>query len=66
MIVRLLLLAALAFIGWKLWQSWQRQNQLRRDPPPDRFEPMARCQSCGVHLPARALSASGRCGKCEA
>lgn len=65
MILRLLLLAGFAWLVWRLWSQWRRANALRPPPTQERFEPMTRCQRCGVYLPVAALSASGRCGKCS-
>lgn len=65
MIVRLLLLAALAWIAWRLFQYLIRAQKLQQRPPPEQFEPMARCSQCGTHLPAKALTRDGRCGRCS-
>ena len=65
MIFRLLLLAALAWIAWRLLQHFTRAQTLQPPPQQDHFEPMERCQKCGTHLPARALSSDGRCGRCS-
>jgi hypothetical protein len=63
--VRLLLLAGLVWLVWKVLKSW-RVEVIRREPPaPERFEPMARCARCGLHLPAQSLSVDGRCGACS-
>lgn len=62
-LVKLLMLAGLVWLVWKVLQSW-RIEVSRKAPPQDRFEPMARCLQCGIHLPARALSTDGRCGAC--
>lgn len=68
MIVRLLLIAAAVWFGWKLWKNWQQVSRIaheaQRQKDPERFEPMVRCARCGVHLPASALSNTGLCGKC--
>lgn len=66
MLLRLVLVVAAVWFGLKLWRKWQQQSGLnppRRDP--EQFEPTVRCQRCGVHLPASAVSASGMCGKCS-
>ena len=65
MIVRLLLLVALGWIAWRLYQQFQRGQALRQPPPQDQFEPMQRCAKCGTYLPAKALSSDGRCGRCS-
>jgi hypothetical protein len=62
---RLLLLAAALWVVWRLW----RAVQARLAPPPapggdENFEPMARCQRCGAHLPVASLTRSGHCIKC--
>ncbi len=66
MIIKLLVLAVLGWFAVKVWQAWQKQQALQRqnERPPERFEPMARCAQCGVHLPVSALSRNGRCGRC--
>jgi len=67
MIVRLMLFAALAWLGWRLWNQWQ--HKLRGPQPTEAgkepFELMQRCSACGAHLPSTALSRSGRCGRCS-
>lgn len=65
MIPRLLLLFALGWLAYRVWQVIERRQMLGRQPPPQAFEPMARCGRCGVYLPAAALSARGLCGKCS-
>lgn len=67
MLIRLLLLAAAIWFGWKLWKGWKQSQQMLREAEqrdPERFEPTVRCTRCGVHLPASAVSATGRCGNC--
>jgi hypothetical protein len=61
---RLLLLAGLVWLVWKVLKSWRVEVSRRGPAPQDRFEPMARCLSCGMHLPAQSLSTDGRCGAC--
>lgn len=63
---RLLLIAAAAWIVWRLIGG-ARGAALRssREPPPATYEPMARCARCGTHLPAAALSRAGLCGRCS-
>lgn len=65
LLIRVLLLVG---IGWLLYRSyirWQTQNRQRNVPPPERFEPMSRCASCGTYLPSNTLSQNQRCGACE-
>lgn len=64
-ILRLLLLVAAAWLVWRIVRQVRAQLQQRRPPPTDAFEPMARCAQCGTFLPANALSASGKCGRCS-
>lgn len=66
-IVRLLLIAAAIWFGLRLYRTWKlsQQNPVNRQRDPDAFERMVQCRSCGVHLPANAVSASGLCGKCS-
>ncbi len=62
---RFLLLAAAAWILWRLLRGVRVQiSRIESPPKPDEYLAMARCAKCGVHLPAAALSASGLCGKC--
>ena len=65
---RLLLIAAAVWIVWRLLRGLRIQINRHQDaqPPAENYEPMAKCARCGVHLPASALSADSRCGKCAA
>lgn len=63
--LRILLLAAAIWLGWKLWKNWQAQAQLRQRQNPEAFEPTVQCRQCGVHLPVSAVSPTGLCGKCS-
>jgi len=70
---RILILGMLVWFVLRVLKSWRVEISPRDQPPPrrrenadqDRFEPMAQCKTCGVHLPQRALALSGRCGACE-
>ena len=65
-LLRLALVVAAVWFGLKLWRKWKAQAELQAPPPgPERFELTVRCQRCGVHLPASAVSATGMCGKCK-
>ncbi len=66
MIVRLLLLAGLGWLVWRFIQQWQAKLQRppAQDAPPV-YELMQRCTDCGAYLPSKALSRSGRCGRCS-
>jgi uncharacterized protein len=64
-LVQLLLLIALAVIVWRL----VRRALARPAPPGEaapRFEPMARCNRCGTHVPSAQLDAAGACARCRA
>jgi hypothetical protein len=69
---RILLLGALVWFVLRVLKSWRVEISPRDRPPTpsrnradrDRYEPMAQCSQCGVHLPQRALAISGRCGAC--
>jgi len=67
---RLLLLAVAVYVVWRLLKIALRKPappggaQAQR-PADEPFETMVRCSSCGTYLPARSLSASGRCGRCS-
>ena len=68
---RLLLLLATVWLVWRLYKSARaRLGQGQAPTPvagaPEQFEPMARCATCGTHLPAKVLSPDGRCGRCAA
>lgn len=65
-IVKLLIVGVAIWFGLRLYRQW-KLNQGGLQPPrdPDAFERMVQCRSCGVHLPASAVSASGQCGKCN-
>lgn len=67
-VLRLLLLAIVAYAVWRLLGLSRRAVPPSAAPRSDRetsYEPMARCAQCGTHLPASALSRSGRCGRCS-
>ena len=64
---RLLVLIGLGWLVYRFLQKWRIEIS-PREPlrPSERFEPMARCSGCGLHLPAQSLSPdSHRCGACE-
>lgn len=68
---RLLILGFLVWFVWRALRSWRVEIKPRDPAPPhstsgpERYEAMTQCSRCGVHLPQRALAASGRCGACE-
>ena len=65
---RLLLIGVAIWFGLRLYRQWklnQAESRVGRQRAPDAFEPMVRCRSCGVHLPASAVSSAGLCGKCN-
>lgn len=62
---RLLLIAAAIWIVWRILKGFRIHVERVQPPPPESFEPMARCAKCGTHLPASALSKSGTCGRCS-
>jgi len=68
---RILILGLLVWFVLRVLKSWRVEISPREQPPAqrgggqDRYEPMAQCSQCGVHLPRRALAQSGRCGSCE-
>lgn len=68
-LVRLLLLLAAIWVVWRLLRGNSILPTLGRRPeapkPPENFEPMSRCEHCGTYLPSKALSSSGRCGRCN-
>ena len=65
---RLLLLGAAIYFVWRFLSRTQRpvpatvRGDAARSP---RYEAMQRCTGCGTHLPARSLSAAGRCTRCD-
>lgn len=61
---KLILLAAAAWIVWRLLRGLRVQVSRIEPAQPPEFEKMARCAQCGVHLPGNALSPAGLCGKC--
>lgn len=65
LLIRVLLLVAIGALLYRSYVRWQLQSRQRNAPPPERFEPMARCASCGTYLPSNTLSPSQRCGACE-
>lgn len=64
-IFRLLVLAGLVWLVYRLLKNWRIEISPRQPQAPERFEPMARCTGCGLYLPAQSLSSTGRCGACE-
>lgn len=62
---RLLLIAAAIWIVWRILKGFRIHIERVQPPPPEKFEPTARCAKCGTHLPAAALSKSGTCGRCS-
>ncbi|MES1942916.1 hypothetical protein PC39_02285 [Salinisphaera sp. PC39] len=48
---RLLILAAIAFLGWLAWKKWLAP-QTRSPRQSEDYRRMVRCRECGVHLPA--------------
>ncbi|WP_420467203.1 PP0621 family protein [Panacagrimonas sp.] len=71
MLIRLLLIGAAIWLGviWlrKLRRSFSADDDTPVAPPSSKvkeFQPMVRCRECGVHLPAKAVSERGLCGKC--
>ena len=67
MLIRLFLLALLAYIGYAFWRRYLAQ---RRPPPtPDGFSPAAerllRCDRCGVRVPASEIdTVRANCRQC--
>lgn len=67
-LLQLLILAALAWVAWRLIR-----NALAPRPGPGRpdggeaprFEPTARCAKCGTHVPRAQLDAAGLCERCR-
>ncbi|ULQ45333.1 hypothetical protein JN531_009350 [Flagellatimonas centrodinii] len=72
MIFRLLLIAAAAWIVWRLAGIALRQLEQRsKQAPPDAteddppFVPMTRCSRCGTHLPRTDVDDDGCCTRCS-
>lgn len=63
---RLLILAAIAALGWLAWRKWLAPRPpVRREP--DEFERMVSCRHCGIHVPAdRAVRRGEHHYCCEA
>lgn len=64
MLFKLIVLALLAFVAWRLWQ-----NAVARRPPPGGFtadpEQLVRCDRCGVRVPASEIAAiRSNCRQC--
>ena len=72
LVLRLLLIAAVVWLGIHLLRKWRRgPDDQTSSPPPSSskgkaggYQPMVRCRECGMHLPAQAVSSQGLCGKC--
>lgn len=54
MVVRLLLIAAIVAVGWYLYRQWTRPGSSQEGvgTPPAEPPAMAKCEECGVHVPA--------------
>lgn len=65
-IFRVLIVLAAAWLIWRIVRQVRAQLS-RRDPapPPDAYEPMARCAKCGTYLPLKSLNSAGLCGRCS-
>ena len=59
-ILQILLLLALAWLLWRVVKNLLAP----RAPPPPEFQPVARCASCGTHVPREQLDAAERCPRC--
>lgn len=64
LIIRLLILAALAWFGFRLVRKLmagpqESQEQPQQPPQAPESEVMQRCAQCGVHLPAGESTQSG-------
>lgn len=59
-ILQILLLLALAWLLWRVVKNLLAP----RAPAPPEFQPVARCASCGTHVPREQLDAAERCPRC--
>jgi len=61
---KLLILIAIAWIGWRIYRRWQAMQQTHRranPPSPQNTEEMARCNHCDVYFPAaHGIRAQGK------
>lgn len=67
MILRLLLLALLAYIAWQLLRRYLAPRAPSRPPPGFSAEPesLVRCERCGVRVPASQVETVRRnCRQC--
>lgn len=65
-LIQLVLIGAAIWFGLRVYRQWKlTQNRFDAPRGQESFERMVRCSSCGVHLPASAVSSSGKCGKCS-
>lgn len=62
---KLLLIGAAIWIVLRILKGFRVHVERVQPPPPENFEPMARCAKCGIHTPAAALNKSGICGRCS-
>lgn len=65
-LLQLLLLAALAWVLWRLVRkALAPRPGADAGAPPARFEPTARCPQCGTHVPREQLGTEGLCPRCR-
>lgn len=65
-LVKLLLLAVLAYVVWRLVSKALAPPTPPGAGAPPQFEPTARCAKCGTHVPSAQLDAQGLCPRCLA
>lgn len=65
-LIELLIVVVLALIVWRLLRDGlaARPRDPEGAPPPQPFEPTARCTQCGTHVPRSQVNAAGVCRQC--
>ncbi len=64
MIFRLLFLAAVVYIGWRVARVLLAKMQSSATPAEKPYLPMSACAKCGAHVPQDTLTQTGLCGRC--
>ena len=67
-VLRLILLAFVVWIAWRLFARALRAAQAAHAGNPSRdqdYLPLARCSACGAHIPAPPAGAAAICERCR-
>jgi hypothetical protein len=59
MIVKILILAILAYVAWRMLRGDLRRTFTHRSPPPEQAMDTVRCRTCRLYLPKGMEKACG-------